>query len=597
MAKTKVPIKYTSREFDSIKTDLVDYARRYYPDTIRDFSEASFGALMLDSVAYIGDILSFYLDYQTNESFLDSAIEYDNVIRQARQMGYKFRGSTSATGVVVLYAIVPANTQGLGPRTDYLPILKKGSTFSSGKAGYILTEDVRFDHPSNQQVAARFNSKTGNPTHYAIRAQGKVISGNFITETVSVGDFERFRRLKLSTPNIVEVVSVTDREGNEYFEVEQLSQNVIFKDVANKKSADKDRVPAILKPHIAPRRFVTERERTNTFLQFGYGSDKELSSPSVVDPASVILQQHAKTYTTDVSFDPSKLLSTDKLGVVPSNTELTVVVRANTTSNVNAAVGTIKSLVSAQVEFNDSSKVPDTVKREIINSMEVYNQEPVIGTPVLPSIEEIRRRSLDTFASQGRAVTQEDYVALCYTMPSKYGAVKRAAIYRDPDSLKRNLNLYVLTESPTGKLEKANDSLKKNLKVWLNSVRMINDTVDILDSEIVDIGIEFQVVAYAEFNKFDVLQECNAALRSKFSQPFFIGEPFFITDVHNELSKLRSVADVEKVKIIRRTGTNYSNTRVNIDRLMSDDGRYLNVPKNVCMQIKYPKTDIKGFVK
>ena len=274
-----------------------------------------------------------------------------------------------------------------------------------------------------------------------------------------------------------------------------------------------------------------------------------------------------------------------------------MVVRANTTSNVNAAVGTIKSLVSAQVEFNDSSKVPDTVKREIINSMEVYNQEPVIGTPVLPSIEEIRRRSLDTFASQGRAVTQEDYVALCYTMPSKYGAVKRAAIYRDPDSLKRNLNLYVLTESPTGKLEKANDSLKKNLKVWLNSVRMINDTVDILDSEIVDIGIEFQVVANAEFNKFDVLQECNAALRSKFSQPFFIGEPFFITDVHNELSKLRSVADVEKVKIIRRTGTNYSNTRVNIDRLMSDDGRYLNVPKNVCMQIKYPKTDIKGFVK
>ena len=125
MAKTKVPIKYTSREFDSIRADLVDYARRYYPDTVRDFSEASFGALMLDSVAYVGDILSFYLDYQTNESFLDSAIEYDNVIRQARQMGYKFRGSASATGIVVLYAIVPANTQGLGPRTDFLPILKK----------------------------------------------------------------------------------------------------------------------------------------------------------------------------------------------------------------------------------------------------------------------------------------------------------------------------------------------------------------------------------------------------------------------------------------------------------------------------------------
>ena len=131
----KPVIRYTSRDFDSIKTDLLEYAKRYYPDTVKDFSEASFGALMLDSVAYVGDIMSFYLDYQTNESFLDSAIEYDNVIRQAKQLGYKFRGSASATGIVVLYAIIPANTQGLGPRTDYLPILKKGTTFSSAKAG------------------------------------------------------------------------------------------------------------------------------------------------------------------------------------------------------------------------------------------------------------------------------------------------------------------------------------------------------------------------------------------------------------------------------------------------------------------------------
>ena len=126
---------------------------------------------------------------------------------------------------------------------------------------------------------------------------------------------------------------------------------------------------------------------------------------------------------------------------------------------------------------------------------------------------------------------------------------------------------------------------------------MINDTVDILDAEIVDIGIEFSIVANAEFNKYDALQECNAALRNKYSQPFYIGEPFFITDIHNELGKLKSVADVEKVKIIRRTGTNYSNTRVDINSLMSDDGRYLNVPKNACMQIKYPKTDIKGAVR
>ena len=596
MAKTKVPIKYTSRDFESIKSDLVDYARRYYPDTIRDFSEASFASLMLDSTAYIGDILSFYLDYQVNESFLDSAIEYNNVIRLARQMGYKFRGSASATGLVNLYVVVPANPSGLGPNSNYLPILKRGSTFSSARTSFILTEDVRFDHPSNQQVAARFNSATGNPTHYAIRATGQVISGKFSTEVIDTGGFERFKKVSLSTPNVVEVVSVRDRAGNEYFEVEHLSQNIVFKDVANKAS-DKDDVPAILKPFVVPRRFVVERHRTGTFLQFGYGSDKELSSPSVVEPADVVLQRHAKSYTTDVTFDPSKLLGTDKFGICPSNTKLTIVVRSNTSSNVNSAAGTVKSIGNVEIEYNDASKVPSAIRREIQASLEVYNDEPITGAPVLPSIEEIRRRSLDTFASQGRAVTKEDYEAMCYTMPPKYGVVKRAAIFKDPDSLKRNLNLYVLSEDTTGKLTQANESLKKNLKVWLNNVRMINDTIDILDAKVMDFGIEFSVIANQEFNKYDVLENCLTALRKRFVQPLFIGEPFFITDVYNELNKLASVADVTNVKIVRKSGSNYSNATVNINDLMSSDGRYLNVPKNVCLQIRFPKNDIKGSVK
>jgi hypothetical protein len=596
MAKTKVPIKYTSREFDSIKRDLIDYAKRYYPDTIKDFSEASFGSLMLDSTAYIGDILSFYLDYQVNESFLDTAIEYDNVIRLARQMGYKFRGSASSSGIVNLYIVVPANSSGLGPNSDYMPILQRGSSFSNGRANFVLTEDVRFDHPANQVVAARFNAETGNPTHYAIRASGQVISGQFNTEVITTGPFERFKKLRLSTPNVVEVVSVKDRAGNEYFEVEYLSQNVVFKDVANKNS-DKDDVPAILKPFVVPRRFVVERQKRNTFLQFGYGSAEELNTPSVLEPADVILQRHAKSYTTDVTFDPSKLLSTDKFGICPVNTKLSIITRANSSANVNAGVGTIKTVNNALLQYNDASKVSQRIRSDILGSLEVYNDEAITGAPVLPSVEEIRRRSLDTFASQGRAVTKEDYESMCYTMPPKYGIVKRAAVFKDPDSLKRNLNLYILSEDATGRLTKANESLKKNLKVWLNNVRMINDTVDILDGKVIDFGIEFSVIANQEFNKYDALQNCLVALRKKFTQPLFIGEPFFITDIYNELNKLDSVADVVDVKIVRKSGSKYSNVTVNINDLMSSDGRYLNVPKNVCLQIRYPKNDIKGSVK
>ena len=177
MASRKTPIKYTSREFDSIKNDLIEHAKRYYPDTFKDFNEASFGALMLDTVAYIGDVLSFYLDYQVNESFLDSAVEYNNVIRLSRQMGYKYKANPSSFGTVAIYTIVPASTSGLGPDTDYLPLLRKGTQLSSTSGNtFMLDEEVRFDDPSNEIVVARTDTSTGLPSSYAIRSYGRIVS-------------------------------------------------------------------------------------------------------------------------------------------------------------------------------------------------------------------------------------------------------------------------------------------------------------------------------------------------------------------------------------------------------------------------------------
>ena len=123
----KPNIKYTSRSFTSIKNDLVEHAKRYYPNTFNDFSAASFGGLMFDAVAYVGDMLSFYLDYQTNESFLETAIEYNNVRKLSSQMGYNFYGNPTSHGIATLYILVPANPTGLGPDTRYIPKLMVNS--------------------------------------------------------------------------------------------------------------------------------------------------------------------------------------------------------------------------------------------------------------------------------------------------------------------------------------------------------------------------------------------------------------------------------------------------------------------------------------
>ena len=594
--KKRTPVRYTSREFATIKQDLVEYAKRYYPESYRDFGEASFGALMMDTVAYTGDILSFYLDYQVNESFLDSAAEYNNVIRLARQQGYKNKGVPSTSGVINFFIIVPANNSGLGPDSRYLPILKRGSLCASqGGGSYVLSADVDFSHPSNEVVTARTNPSTGVPTKYAVKASGMVLSGKFVQEEFLIGNYKRFRKLALSTPRMAEVISVFDSEGNEYYEVDHLSQDIIYRDVINRAS-DGNMVPSVLRPYSVPRRFVVETIGQTSYLQFGYGSDNEVAQASPVDPSNTILQFHAKDYISDESFDPSKLIFSDKFGISPTNTTLTISYRVNTSTNVNAPVASISGVARALWSFRNLASLQLVDLQSVQSSIECVNPEPLVGDVSELSAEELRIRSIDYFATQNRAVTKHDYEAIVYKMPHKFGAVKRCKILQDQGSFRRNLNLYVLSEDASGFLTQASSTLKNNIKTWLSKNKMINDTIDILDAFVVNLGIEFEIIHDLDYNKYDVLTECVKTLASKFNDPLMIGEPIYITDVYNYVNDVIGVVDVTKVKIVAKNGGVYSDVFVDIEDLISADGRYVSAPDNVAFEIKFPNTDIMGAV-
>jgi hypothetical protein len=594
--KKAVAVKYTSRDFQSIKNDLIEYSKRYYPDTFKDFNEASFGALMLDTVAYVGDMLSFYLDYQANESFLDTAVEFDNIVKLGRQLGFRFKGAPSTYGRVSLYIKVPAATNGLGPNYAYAPVLLKGTQFSSGGgAGFILNENVDFSDTNLEVVVAEVNQTTGLPSSYAIKAFGQVISGRVFEDIVSVGDFEKFKRIRLAGRNVTEVLSVVDSEGHEYFEVEYLSQNIIYREVPNHDS-NKVTTPFLLKPQVVPRRFIVEQGRVDTFLQFGHGSEEELLVDTQIDPARVVLNMHGRNHVTDESFDPNKLLQTEKFGVAPANTTLRVIYRANTAGSANVAAESLTKIISPIFKFRDSESLVRRLKSSVITSMEVTNENPIVGSVSLPTSEELKRRIFDTFSSQNRAVTKQDYISLCYSMPSKFGAIKRANIVQDNDSFKRNLNLYVVSEAADESLVQANTTLKNNLKIWLNRYKMMNDSVDILDARIANIGINFVIVPEREKNKFDILATASAVLRSKMTTVGDIGSPFYITDIYKILNDVDGVVDVVDVRIERKIGSNYSTTHFRVQDNMSLDKRYIMVPEDMILEVKFPSVDIQGAI-
>ena len=596
--KKNIPINYYSRDFQSIKQSLVEHAKRYYPDSFKDFSEAGFGSLMLDTVSYIGDVMSFYMDYQVNESFLDTASEVKNVIKLAKQMGYKHNSVPTSYGTVALFITVPSLPNGLGSDPAYIPKLKRRSEFSSGNGNkFTLLSDVDFSNPTNEIVVAANDEITNIPTYWAIKAYGVVISGYYDTIYYDIGEFTKFLKIKLPRKDIAEVVKVEDSEGNEYYEVENLSQDIVYVPIANKTANSAEEPLSLLRPYTTPRRYVLERDEIYTYLQFGSGtSAANANSQQLTDPSKTILKRHAKKYISDTSFDPNKLVNTEKLGIVPVNTTLGITVRANNAVDINIAADELNSVDSPLFEFEEENYLNTDLLAFVVDSLEITNEEKIVGDVPRNTSQEIKIRAKNSLSAQNRAVTIQDYKTLVYNMPNEFGSIKRVNIIRDENSYKRNLNMYVVSEDEEGSLTETQQIIKENIKIWLNENRMINDTIDILDAKILNLGINYTIVNDYRYEKSEVLSSCAQKLEELFSHTREIGEPFFISDIQRVLKNVSGVLDVVDIQIENKYGSPYSQLQINLDTIRSADGRYLEIPKNVIFEIKYPETDIKGAV-
>ena len=494
-----------------------------------------------------------------------------------------------------MFVLVPASPTAIGPDTRYIPILKRGTAFLSRNGlSYILTQNIDFSNVTYPRVVARVNDDTGSPTHYAIKAYGNVVSGQLQQEEIDVGPYERFKRVAITDPNVAEVIKVVDTEGNEYFEVDYLSQDMIYKEISNKNFLN-DNVPSILKPTLVSRKFTVERGRDSTILQFGSGQEGQ--SNVVASPQEVAIDLFGKDYTSDITFDPTRLSKNENFGIVPSNTTLTVVYRSTNPTNSNAGAGSINQVTNAIMSFSDRQLLSNSEVITVRNSLEVFNESPITGDVTNISPYELKQRIYDTFPTQNRAVTQSDYENIALRMPAKFGSVSRVSVQKDPSAKKRNLNMYIVSEDLSGGLTLTNQTIKNNLKVWLNNYRMINDTIDILDPYIINIGIFFDIKATPGAEKFDTLQECINSISENYSSKFFIGEPLYISDIYKALNNVPGVLDVISVKLLNKIGSNYSGNVLDVKRNMSPDGGHLVVPKNAIIEIKFPEVDIKGKVR
>jgi hypothetical protein len=604
MAAENRDIKYLNKDFGDFRAALVDYARTYYPNTLNDFSPASPGMLFMEMSAYVGDVLSFYLDNQIQETFAQYARQESNLYSLAYMLGYKPKVTGVATTTVDFYQKVPA--KGDKPDYDYALSIAANTSLSSNTSNFLLQESVDFSitSPSDPtDVKILTVNENGNPLYFLLKKSRNVISATVQTKDFSFGSPQRFQTIEINSTGIIQILDITDSDGNKWYEVPYLAQEMYMEGIANTET-DSGEVPYLLQLKKIPRRFVSRYiSPTVLQIQFGAGTTTANVEETVIpNPtnigSSLVGNIDAYQYT---AFDPANFLFTSTYGIAPSNTTLTVRYLTGGGISSNAAANTINNIVDAgNVTFAGPAPDPD-MREDVLGSLALTNPTAATGGSNGDSPDEIRFNSLGVFGAQLRTVTQADYIVRALSLPSQYGSI--AKVYAEPEKLENLLpgeslsatNLYVLAYDDSKKLKYASTTLKQNLKTYLSQYRMVNDSIKIKDGYIINISVDFDIVILPNSNSNDVLFRCITVLKDYFNiDNWQMNEPILLKDVSVALDRIDGVQTVKDVRITNLVGGGrYSSWAYDIPGATTGNVVYPSVDPMV-FEVKYPDSDIRG---
>ena len=633
-------IQYLGRDFTSLRQNLVEFAKSYFPNTYNDFNEASPGMMFIEMAAYVGDVLNYYVDNQFRESLLHAAEEKKNIFKIAQSYGYIPKLSHPSTAVCDFSVKVPATTDddiSYRPNLNYAPILNANSIVSAPNGTeFRLMDDVNFAASSSLDVMdVEISDFSDNiPTYYKLTKKGIVESGKKATEEITFGAAEKFSNLVLGNTNVVDVYSVTDSDNNKWYEVPFLAQDTVYESVSNTTDNDPELAsssndtPYLLKLIKSSRRFTKYvRSDGKTELRFGAGVSTNPDEEIIPNPDNVGSSLATGLNKLDTSYDPSNFLKTRTFGLAPNNTVLTVNYTYGGSTEDNVLSNEI--INKREISFTlDETNLTDT---EVVNtkqSLTVTNKEPASGGSGGETDQEIKENALAYFNTQNRAVTKEDYITRVYSLPQKFGNVAKAYVVQD-ESLSKDqtisengvastivnkvpnplaMNLYMLGYDRSKNLVRLNKSVKENIKTYLSQYRLMTDAINIRDGYMINVSVKFAIITQRGFNKQEVLFNCVEEVKKHFEiEKWQINQPIILSDIAYKISLVDGVASVvppkgdnpEKSLVLVenkwRYSDGYSGYVYDMKSATQDGVIYPSLDPSI-FEIKYPNTDIQGRV-
>lgn len=599
-------ISYAKRDFAGLREDLVNLTNDFYPDLVKNTNDASIYSVLLDLNAAIGDNLHYHIDRVWQETMLDFAQQRRSLFHIAKTYGIRIPGNRPSVALCDFSINVPVR----GDKEDerYLGILKAGAQVSGGGQTFETIEDTDFSNPFNNKgepnrlKIPNFDSNN-KLISYTITKREAVVNGvsRIFRRVITKQDQKPFLKLFLPEKNVLGVVSVIHKEGsnltsnpsstefsseqNRWYEVKSLMEDKIFLPDTTSAS-DKDNFTAGDYKRVT-NKFITEYTPEG-FMSVTFGSGS-------VDPLDNLDSYNSGNLKVNLGTHLNNL----SLGSVPkANSTVFVKYRIGGGKNSNLGVNVITSVDN--VEFNVNGPLTN-VNNQIVQSLNVTNVTPAIGGADQPTIEEIRNLVGYNFAAQNRAVTLNDYKSLIETMPSTYGAPAKVNVMEEDNKIK----IKLLSYDDEGNLtDTVSNTLKNNILRYLANYRMINDYLDIISGEVIDLGLEVDLVIDKNITQSEVLKEVITNTKDYFNiDGRKMGDPLFVGELQKTISEITGVVNVVKVKVIGKTGGEYSTSEVSQDYVddttkeiqQSDSTVYMK--SNQIYQIRFPNKDIKVRVK
>lgn len=641
-------VRYINRDFSQLREALINFSKTYFPNSYKDFSDASPGMMFIEQAAYVGDILSYYTDYSFKEGMIQNATERKNIIALAKYLGYRVQPIQASSGELDIFQLCPAKLQDDGsyaPDQDYALIIKENMQVSNNLGlYYIVNQNIDFSvstslSPRTDLIYSR--NPDGTPQFFLLKKTGTISAGQVVSKTFVVNDPQQFLRIYLDEDNVLGVLNVTDSDNNTWHEVDYLAQETILTSVPNDFTHEgvlddfRDSVPYILKYLRTSRRFTTNVDENNkTYLEFGAGLEG-FSDEFVNISSKTVGVGLSNISNLNVPLDPTNFLKNSTYGISPSNTTLTISYLIGGGISSNSLSNDIRNVVSVEFDNPVDGFPPEKVQllTTVKNSLQVNNPNPCTGGKDGQTNDEIKISAVANIAAQTRAVTREDYLVRIYSMPPKFGSIAKAQIVTDnslqinvkkilsgvvtPDNKTslintsinnyfRNItfdvsnpfaiNVYLLCYDSNKNLVPANGALITNLINYLRQFRMLTDGINIIDGYVINVGVNFTITVFRGFNKKEVLLNCINAAKNFFNiDNWEFSQPINLSQLQLEIAKVDGVQSVVSLDIVNKTvlDGNYSPIEYDINSATKNNIIYPSLDPSI-FEVKYPDSDIRG---